>query len=181
MRLYNTAKIVAVLAFLGACATAEPEAVKVVEEPAEDALADETSDKLDRQAGYYYPKVTTVEIYTARAKTFKEATRATRLGFVTAMTKQQLERNYSPKTAIYAKGGKAEKLIIVGIEAGAISTIYQGRGLLAQFTAAARLSPLFAKMGVQEYFTFFDLAKLLGFKDITISDGVTWTHKIRIR
>jgi len=173
--------ILAVLAFLGACAAAEPEAVKVAEKPAEDALADEASDKPDRYAGYYYPSVTTFENYTPLAKTFKEATRATRLGFVTAMTKQQIERNYSPKTAIFAKGGKADKLIIVGIEAGAISTIYQGRGLLAQLTAAARLSPLFAKMGVQEYFTFFDLAKLLGFRNITISDGATWTHKIRIQ
>jgi hypothetical protein len=171
----------AVLAFPGACATPEPEATRIVEKPAAGALVDDTGDKTDRLAGYYYPEVTSHEIYKARAKTFKEATRSTRLGFVTAMTKQQLERDYSPKTAIFAKGGQADKLIIVGIEAGAISTIYQGRGLLAQLTAVARLSPLFTRMGVQEYFTFFDLAKLLGFRDITISDGVTWTHKVRIR
>ena len=47
-------------------------------------------------------------------------------------------------------------------------------------TAAARQLPAFAQMGVQDAFTFFDLAKLLGFKQITISDGRDFAHQVMI-
>jgi len=42
----------------------------------------------------------------------------------------------------------------------------------------ARTSRLFNEFGVQEYFTFFDLAKLFGFARITISDGEAFSHQI---
>ncbi len=166
-------KSLTILVLLGACASVPTETAPAA--PKQDAATQ------DRHSGYYYPALTSHEIYKARAQTLKAANRDTRLGFVTAITKQQLERRYAPATAIFAKGEQAEKLIIVALEAGTISTIYQGRAMLAQFTATSRLSPLFAELGVQGFFTFFDLAKLLGFKTITISDGVTWAHQITVR
>ena len=38
--------------------------------------------------------------------------------------------------------------------------------------------PIFQELGVQEWFTFFDLAKMLGFKQITISDGRDFAHQV---
>jgi len=174
-------KNLTILVLLGACAAPAPDVTSPAQAKAQpEQAAAPPKGHQDRHSGYYYPALTSRETYTARAKTFKSANRSTRLGFVTAITKQQLERHYAPNTAIFAKGEQAEKLIIVALEAGAISTIHQGRAMLAQFTATARLSPLFAELGVQGFFTFFDLAKLLGFKTITISDGATWAHQITI-
>ncbi len=42
----------------------------------------------------------------------------------------------------------------------------------------ARLLPAFREMRVQETFTFFDLAKMLGFKRITISNGRNFAHRV---
>ena len=47
-------------------------------------------------------------------------------------------------------------------------------------TAASRLLPAFQEMGVRDWFTFFDLAKMLGFKQITISNGRDFAHQVII-
>jgi len=134
----------------------------------------------DRHAGYYYPEPQTREIYIARSQTLAEANRALRIGFVTGTSLQQFEHPYPPQVAIFAKGTEAEKLIIVGLVDGRVDTLYRARAIFANMTAAARQLPAFAEMGVQDYFTFFDLAKMLGFKQITISDGRTFAHRVVI-
>ena len=48
-------------------------------------------------------------------------------------------------------------------------------------TAAARLLPVFSELGVEDYYTFFDLAKMLGFEQITISNGREFAHQIIIK
>lgn len=130
--------------------------------------------------GYYYPPPQSSEVYKARAETAPGVGRITRLGFVTGITKQQIEANYSPRFAMFAKGDDAQKMIVVGLDGVTLETLYRGRALLAQLTAQARLSPLFGQLGVQDHYTFFDLAKLLGFELVTISDGATWAHQIVI-
>jgi hypothetical protein len=133
-----------------------------------------------RHVGYYYPQPVTTEQYKARSEKLARANRVTRLAFVTGITKQQRGRNYPPRFAIFAKGDAAEKLIIVGLDQSTFSSLYRARAALAQMTAMARLTPLFKQLGVQDYFTFFDLVKMLGFESISVSDGETWSHRIDI-
>ena len=135
----------------------------------------------DRHAGYYYPEPVTEETYVARAQTAADSTRDTRLGFVTALTKIAFARPYPPTYAIFAKGSDAEKLIIVSMGDAGFRTLYQARGLMAQMTAIARTTDLFRKLAVEDFFTFYDLLKLLGFRQLTISDGETFSHQIVIR
>ncbi len=134
----------------------------------------------DRHAGYYYPEPQTQEVYTARSRTLPEASRALRIGFVTGTTIQQFDRPYPPQVAVFAKGNEAEKLIIVGLVDGRVDTLFRARAIFANMTAAARQLPAFAQMGVQEIFTFFDLVKMLGFQQITISDGRDFAHQVVI-
>lgn len=143
-------------------------------QPAEEDLADE------RHAGYYYPAPQTQETYVARAKTLQEASRTLRLGFVTGFTKGQLESPTPIWFVIYAKGAESEKMIITALEEGKIDTLYRARGLLAALTAMARQLPVFQEHGLQDWFTFFDLAKMLGFTQITITDGKNYAHRVDI-
>ncbi|WP_340118280.1 molybdopterin-guanine dinucleotide biosynthesis protein A [Pelagibius sp. 7325] len=135
----------------------------------------------DRHAGYYYPEPTSSEDYEARAYTVPEATRKARIAFVTGITNEQNKAPYPPQAAIFAKGSEAEKMIIVALEDGRIDTIYRARAIFAQMTAVSRLLPIFAELGVEDYYTFFDLAKMLGFEQITISDGRDFAHQIIIK
>ncbi len=134
----------------------------------------------DRHAGYYYPEPASREVYQARSETLPNADRATRIGFVTGIAKHVSERPYPPQAVMFAKGAEAEKLIIVALVDGRIDTLYRARAVLANMTAAARMLPAFQEMGVQDTFTFLDLAHMLGFKQITISDGRDFAHQLII-
>ena len=134
----------------------------------------------DRHVGYYYPVPSSHEVYTARGQTIREAGRGLRVGFVTGVSKQMAERPYAPTFAVFAKGSEAEKLIIVALTDGPLDTIYRARAVFADLTAMARLLPIFREFGVQDRFTFFDLAKIMGFSRITVSDGRAFAHQITI-
>ncbi len=135
----------------------------------------------DRHAGYYYPPPGSTEVYEARALTLPDSDRSRRIGFVILMTQQLLSQPYPPDFAIFAKGEEAEKLIIVGLQDGRLDTIYRARALFATLTAVARDSELFRDYKVEDLFTFFDLCKLLGFTQITISDGRDFAHQVTIK
>jgi hypothetical protein len=133
-----------------------------------------------RHEGYYYPALTSRETYVSRARKKDDATRAARLAFITGLTQQQLARPYPPPYAVFAKGDEAEKMIIVTLGPQGFQNLYQARGLLAQLTAVARSTRLLREMAVEDLFTFFDVCKLLGFEQITVSDGTTFAHQIEL-
>lgn len=135
----------------------------------------------DRHEGYYYPEVTSTEEYVSRAIQLPDSSRWRRIGFVTGMTRGLSELPYAPAYAIFAKGEQAEKLIIVAYREGTLDTVYRARALLASLTAQARLSPLFREFAVEDILTFLDLAKMLGFTQVTVSDGAAFAHQIVLR
>ena len=132
----------------------------------------------DRHAGYYYPQPQSTEVYYPRATPLPEANRDRRLGFVTGITTAQLRAPYTPTHVLYAKGAESEKLVIVALQDGYIDTIYRARALLAAMTAQARAMPIFTELEAESTYTFFDMAVLLGFKQITISDGQSFAHQV---
>ncbi len=136
---------------------------------------------VDRHAGYYYPIPATSEVYSARAVTLPDASRKRRILFVTELTNQMLSAPYSPPVAIFSKGEEAEKLIITSLYADSYDTLYRMRGLLAMLSARARTTPLFREYEVEDVFTFFDLLKLLGFEQLTVTDGNRFAHQIEIK
>ena len=142
------------------------------EQPFEDAEAS------DRHELYYYPEVTSQETYVARAPSLPDSDRQRRLGFVIGFTQQQYERPYFPPVAIFAKGTDAEKMLIVATTDGVIGSLYQARAYLAQLTSIARVSPVFVDNRVEDFYTFLDLLVLMGFEQLTISDGRTYSHQI---
>ena len=85
------------------------------------------------------------------------------------------------RIGVFAKGEKADRLIIVGLQQGELNTIYRMRALLANMTTMSRLSPFFQERTVAEDATFFDLLKLLGFRELTITDGEKTTLQVTIK
>lgn len=135
----------------------------------------------DRHANYYYPKPAAIETYKARAERLPEASRRSRIAFVTHVMNEMIRKNpYPPPYAIFAKGAEAEKLIIVGLTGDSYDSLYRMRALLAVLTAVARATPLFKEERVEDYFTFLDLCKMLGFQLLTVSDGKKFAHQIKI-
>jgi len=135
----------------------------------------------DRHAGYYYPTPDEIEVYHTEIQPLPQASRAMRIGFVTGLTNQIFQNPYPPQAAIFAKGTEAEKLIIVALADERIDTIYRARAQLANMTSMARLLPGVQDMGIRDEFNFFDLIKLLGFTQLTISDGRNFAHQVQMQ
>jgi hypothetical protein len=127
---------------------------------------------------YYYPPVGSEEVFTRDLGVAPPAGRAVRVGFATQITKAQLAAAESPRFVIFAKGDKAQHMIIVALDDEIFRTIYRARAVLAQLTSNARRTDFFINSNIQDHATWFDLAKLLGFEDLVISDGETWSHRV---
>lgn len=138
------------------------------------------ADEGDHHEGYYYPKPGSIEHYPARVYALPESDRVRRQAFVIGLTKQLVTGQYAPSYAIFAKGDASDKLIVVALSDGQLNTIYRARALLATFTSVARATSFFQQHTQPDEATFLDLLKLLGFKQITISDGRDFAHQIVI-
>ena len=135
----------------------------------------------DRYVGYYYPKPTSTETFESTMQTIAGAERAQRIQFVTVVSQGTIQSAYRVPYAVFAKGEKADRMIIVGMQQGELNTVYRMRALLANMTTMSRLSPFFQERTVAEDATFFDLLKLLGFTSVTITDGDKLTHQVTIK
>ncbi len=62
-----------------------------------------------------------------------------------------------------------------------LSCAHRARAVFANLTAVARVTPIFQEYGIEDYFTFFDLAKMLGFVQITISNGRDFAHQVTLQ
>ena len=117
----------------------------------------------DNRAGYYYPAVTSSEVFERSFPGAPPADRAVRINFVNQITKAQLDAPETPRFSIFAKGGKADHMIIVALDDDIFRTLYRARALLAQLTGNARTTDFFINNNIQYSATWFDLAKILGF------------------
>jgi hypothetical protein len=143
------------------------------------AVAAPAQDK-DRHAGYYYPPATVTESFEAEATTVSGATRLRRIGLITIITNKALAASYAPPYVMFVKGADAEKLIIIGM-GDYLANVYQARALLAQLTQQARLTEIFKEVDPEARLTFLDLLKMLGFEQVTVSDGKAYTLQISIK
>jgi len=134
----------------------------------------------DRRVGYYYPPITSEEVFDRTLAKAPKAIGAVRTAFVTELTKSQMKSPSKPRIAVFAKGGKKQHMIVIALDDEIFETLFRARAVMAQMTSQARTTPFFQKNGIQFGATWYDLAKILGFEDIVISDGKTWSHKINI-
>lgn len=154
--------------------------VSLADEPAAGADDESGHTPHDRHAGYYYPVPQTREIYNARAIRLPESDRKRRIAFITQVTTQQLTRPHPPQFIMFAKGAEAEKLILVSLVDGQLNTLYRVRALLAMMSAVSRATPVFRENQVEDLLTFFDLAYMLGFEQVTVSDGDRFAHQVKL-
>lgn len=135
----------------------------------------------DKREGYYYPPVVSEEVFVRSLATPPPADRSVRTNFITEITKAQLAAPANPRFVMFAKGADAEHMIILALDDQIFRTLFRARAQLAQLTANARGTEFFRSSNLQFVATWFDLAKMLGFEDIVISDGDTWSHRILLQ
>lgn len=156
-------------------------ALPVLAQPAKPAPAAAAPAVEDKYVGYYYPKPTTVENYASPMQTIQGAERAQRVQFVTVVSQGTIQSAYRVPYSVFVKGDKAEKMIIVGLQPGELASIYRIRAILANMTTMSRLSPFFQERTVAEDANFYDLLKMLGFTQLTVTDGEKLSYQVNIK
>ncbi len=126
---------------------------------------------------YYYPPVDSEEVFAREIAVAPLADRTVRVGLTTLTTKAQLAAPESPRFVIFAKGDEAQHMIIIALDDQIFKTIYRARAVLAQLTSNVRGAEFFVNK-IRDDATWFDLAKMLRFEDLVISDGETWSHQV---
>ena len=144
------------------------------------ALPTRPASALDAHAGYYYPPPQTRETYVSSLQIASDASERSRAAFVIGLATQQSRQNYAPGYHLFAKGEELEKLIIVATGDGRYDTLYQLRALLASLTSMARSTELFARTSQPQELNFLDFCKLIGFTQVTVSNGRDVAHQIAI-
>jgi len=134
----------------------------------------------DRYVGYYYPSPQQIEVYCARVPQLADITKKRRVGFIIGVKSGMNRQPYETPYAVFAKGSKSTKLIIISKVEGYLNTVYRARALLADLSTSARTTPIFANSKAPEELTFLDLMSILGFQSVTLSDGDSFAHQIRI-
>ncbi|WP_305988261.1 hypothetical protein [Roseibium sp. MMSF_3544] len=135
----------------------------------------------DSHAGYYYPTPQTHEVYISELPTARDAQKRSRAAFVIGLAAQHAKQNHAAGYHLFAKGGDLEKLIIVATGDGQYDTLYRMRALLASLTSLARSTELFARSNHPHELNFLDFCKLIGFTQVTVSNGKDIAHQIKIQ
>jgi len=174
MKTFAASLAVGLLLAASASAQTKPAAAK----PA--AATPATPPGEDRYVGYYYPKPTSTEVFESQMQTIASMDRTQRIQFVTIVSQGTIQSAYRVPYAVFAKGEKGDKMIIVGMQAGELNTVYRMRALLANLTTMSRLSPFFQEKTVAEDATFFDLLKLLGFVSVAVAAVEKTTHQVTL-
>lgn len=128
--------------------------------------------------GYYYPPIGSEEVFERRMLDVTPPDREARGRFIINVTKAQLAAPHEPRFIIFEKGGESQHMIIVALDDQVFATLYRARAVLAQLTTNLRGSDFFEESGLITEATWFDLAKMLGFEDVVISDGKAWAHRV---
>lgn len=135
----------------------------------------------DAHAGYYYPEPQTRETYVSKLEPAPDTSKRSRAAFVIGLAAQQEEKGVRPGYHLFAKGGDLEKLIIVATGDGQYDTLFRLRALLASLTSKSRATDLFARTNQPQELNFFDFCKLIGFTQVTVSNGKDVAHQVKIR
>ena len=134
------------------------------------------------QDGYYYPTVSTTERFERELlQADAPADRELRQLFLAQLRREHAAAEGERRIEIFAKGSAATNLIIIALDDEVFRTIWRARAVLAGLTTEARSTDFFKTNPAAARATWFDLLKVLGFEDIVISDGATWSHLVSFK
>lgn len=135
----------------------------------------------EKYVGYYYPEITSEEVFDRVIAAAPPATAEVRSGFVTSITKAQLAAPESPRFVITEKGANSEHLIIIALDDEVFATLYRARAVLSQITSNFRGTDFFRNQNLHVKGTFYDMLQIMQFESLVISDGENWAHRVTIK
>ncbi len=147
--------------------------------PGDAASADRVA-AADTKAGpnSYYPPIVSVDTPEIRFSPKGEVEAQKRLFFVDQVNLAAAGNSF-PIVA-QAVGDRNATLVIMNIDSPEAMTPYIARAMLARMTSVTRFLPEISDLGLSAEFDIYNMAAVLGFNRIVVTDGRNFSHKAEL-
>lgn len=146
---------------LTACQTTPP-VMTYTDEAAIDAKTGE---------GLYFPPITDTETEISHYSMMVDASPVKRQFLADLINMETSGRGMTAPIVIQVTGENKAVLVVMVPDTDRILTPYTARALLARMTSIIRFAPAIAEMGLSEELDIYDVAAVLGFNQIIVTDG----------
>lgn len=163
------------LAALGACETVPGETPAGAAAPAAIAL-DETTG-----AGVYFPPPTSTERADIRFAAMAGVGPQQRQGFVDQVNLAASNPARPVPIVAQSVGADRQTLVLMHLGAEGPTTPYMARAILARLTSILRFAPAVTEMGLSSEFDVYNMAAVLGFQRIIVTDGRSFAHDVSLK
>lgn len=128
-------------------------------------------------AGTYYPAVTSRDAPDIRFVRMAGVGPQQREFFVDQINIAAVTPGRTMSIVAQAIGEDRDTLVILYLGDEGEMTPYLARGLLARMTSVTRSAPAIAGMGLSSEFDIYNMAAVLGFRRIIVTDGRDFSHQ----
>ena len=131
-------------------------------------------------AGEYFPLVSSFETPDIRFGQMANAGAEPRQLFVDQLNLAAISQGRKFPIVAQAVGENGETLVFMNLDGEWAMTPYLARGILARLTSITRFAPAIAEMGLSSEFDIYNMAAVLGFARIIVTDGRDFAHEARL-
>jgi hypothetical protein len=129
-------------------------------------------------AGVFYPKPKSFETADIRFAAMEGVGPQQRQVFADQINLAASQPGRAVPIVAQAVGEGHETLVFMYLESeGAGMTPYLARGILARLTSITRIAPAITEMGLSNAFDIYNMAAVLGFERIVVTDGRAFSHE----
>lgn len=121
--------------------------------------------------GRFFPNVTETEVRPVRFSAMADTGPSQRQYFTDRINMETSGRGLTAPIVVQCAGKEQDVLVVMVSGFQEPLTPYISRGLLARMTSIIRFAPTLAEMGLSEELDIYDVAAVLGFKQIVVTDG----------
>lgn len=128
-------------------------------------------------AGTFYPPATSFETPDIRFPQMAGVGPQQRQYFIDQVNLAGSTPGRTVPIVAQAVGVERQTLVFTDLDAEAPMTPYIARGILARLTSITRAAPTIAELGLSGEFDIYNMAAVLGFKRVIVTDGRDFAHE----
>ncbi|MEL7042954.1 MAG: hypothetical protein AAGL90_15650 [Pseudomonadota bacterium] len=170
----HTVAVLMTLSALGACETAIP-----TETSLEVPMAAATADPVTGE-GEAFPPITHSEVPEIRFGRMQDVGPVERQFFVDQINLAASSGGRDIPIVVQSVGEGRQTLVFMSLASDEAPTPYIARAMLARMTSVLRFAPPIAEMGLGQDLDVYNMAAILGFERIVVTDGRAFSYEARL-
>ena len=131
-------------------------------------------------AGVFFPPPVSFDTHQVRFGTMAGVGPTERQLFIDRINLTATASGQSVPIAAQSVGDDRKTLVFMLLGSDGPTTPYMARAILARLTSITRFAPEIAEMGLSSEFDIYNMAAVLGFQQIVVTDGRAFAHQAHL-